>query len=172
MFRLIMSRFAVSPGPGRRTASVLAAIALAAAGSAAASPAAHADTVHGCPSGDLCTYSSQSDYDNSDIDIATLEKLEQGFTLLQTASASAVVVNNSSSTALEYTSEGTVLVDTTNLYHFGLDVCVFVPDPLDEQSPDSTEDPADGFVESGVGFGTTPAHANAARLLPASACGL
>jgi hypothetical protein len=75
-----------------------------------------------------------------------------------------VAVNN---TAATYSSEGYI---ESKVIH-GFTLCEYVPDPKDEQSPGTTENPADGALVTGIATGATAGSVGSVILLPASDCG-
>ena len=143
-------RFAATAATAVLSLGALAAPAHASAGQPA---------VHGCPAGDACSYPTKAAYTTSkpsgrynpstiDYDVAILQ-LSSAVTL--DPPAGNVYVDN---TDPEYTSEGNYVLSVDLL---GLSVCLYVPDPNDEQAPDTVEtDPASAPVHE-IAFGPTAA---------------
>ncbi len=128
-----------------------------------AGPARAAD-VHGCPSGDVCLYTTQIDYDRSApaASIPESPAAPLHVAVMPKAIALAAVVNN---TDPFYSSEGTVVLSVDHL------VCIYHPDGNDVQYPDTIEDPADGHSVNAVSFGKTLSEVNADIVVDIGMCG-
>ncbi|WP_225727235.1 MULTISPECIES: hypothetical protein [unclassified Nocardia] len=114
-------------------------------------------SVHGCPAGTNCTYATTADFNanrpttitqeppqNAGITFAQLQTLNPGLDPGQDD----LDVNN---TDPWFTSEGNYVLSVGGL------VCIYHPDPLDEQAPDTTEPGDPAHPVSIVAFGPTAA---------------
>jgi hypothetical protein len=130
------------------------------AGSAGAAQTPQANTpVRGCTGGDVCLYDSQAAYRNSQPSVTDTDVpgvLPRA--LLHLAAA----VNNDKT---YYSSEG--LAELQMLPKGGY-ICVYLPDSMDEQSPRTSEDPADNASINATAVGTKAVDSK--MFLPMSDC--
>jgi hypothetical protein len=101
-------------------------------------------TSHGCPGAHVCLYGSQSAFkkDKPTVIDADVPGLHSGG-----IAHNAVVVNN---TIKYYASQGRFMPH----YFRGGEVCEYLPDSQDEQSPNRIEDPADGASVTAIASGS------------------
>ncbi|QMU76851.1 hypothetical protein GXW83_15030 [Streptacidiphilus sp. PB12-B1b] len=146
----------------QRLAAVLSAPILAAGLALASGAPAQAATVHGCPTGDVCLYNTQADYNTLTIDLVVTYPSGCSVASCRAkfrARVAAAVVN----TGQGYASEG----------HYQLllnGTCQYQPDTKDVQAGGTTEDPADGNVVNGAEFGPTAASVSSPANVPLSNC--
>lgn len=130
-------------------------------------PAAHASTSpkKGCPANKTCGYATNAAFNNNeptrvfDNYGASLEYLYYGGgggTMLYW-------VNNSD--APEYSSEGSFLLEIPGV------LCVYLPDPNDEQAPDTTEQITDGVQTTVIALGPTAASVDSPVEVGLADCG-
>jgi hypothetical protein len=149
----------------RRTTAAAAFLALVPATMATTGAAwaaeAHA-SVHGCPFHAVCVYDSTAAYDH---DEPTVTDTTQGRgVVLFAATADAVTVNNTNGT---FSSEGN---PEAHIIKGGGEICLYVPDLSDVQSPGVTENPAAGDVQA-IDRGPSKESVETDYPLPMSDCG-
>jgi hypothetical protein len=146
----------------RRTTAAAAFLALVPATMATGAAWAAHPSVHGCPFHAVCVYDSTA-HDNHGEPTVTDTTQGRGVVLFA-ATNDAVTVNNTDGS---FSAEGNPQLHTIK---GGGQLCLFVPDFGDVQSPGVTENPASGVVQ-GIDRGPTKASVEIDFPLPMSDCG-